>query len=74
MILHADAYVLYGYTTKTVGSAAAAQTRALREYQASSASHSPVWFITFTTLGKTHEAAKLCLTLPKYCKTFDSPK
>ena len=36
--------------------------------------HSLVWFITFTTSAKTSGIAGLCLTLPKYCKIFDSPK
>ena len=46
---------------------------ALGEYQVSSASHCPMWFITFMTSAKAFSAAKLHLTLPKYCKTFDSP-
>ena len=46
----------------------------LGEYQVSSVSHSPVWFITFTTSAKVSRVAKLCLMLPKYCKTFDSSK
>ena len=32
-----------------------------------------VWFVSFMTLGKTSGVGKLCLMLPKYCKTFDSP-
>ena len=36
------------------------------------ASHSPVWFVLFTTSAKMSGAAKIYLTLPKYCKTFDS--
>ena len=39
-------------------------------YKVSLASHSPVWFITFMNPAK---ESKLCLTLPKYCKTFDLP-
>ena len=39
----------------------------------SSTSHSPLWFITLTTLEEASEPAVLCLMLPKYCKTFDSP-
>ena len=39
---------------------------AFEEYQASSASHSPVWFINFNTLPKASEAKKLWLMLPKY--------
>ena len=38
-------------------------------YQVSLASHSPVWFVTFTTSLKASGATEL----PKYCKTFDSP-
>ena len=37
----------------------------LREYQVSEASHSPVWFVTFTTLAKPCGAIDLCLILPK---------
>ena len=37
------------------------------------APHSPVWFYHFHGFGKIFRAAKMCLTLPKYCKTFDSP-
>ena len=40
-----------------------------REYQASLASHSPVWLITFTTSIKAPGTAKLCLLLAKFCKT-----
>ena len=43
------------------------------EYQVSLAFHSPVWF-TFTTSAKLSGATKLCLTLPRYCKAFDSSK
>ena len=39
-----------------------------------SISHSSVWFITFTAATKSTRAAELCLTLPKYNKTFDSPQ
>ena len=42
--------------------------------QAIEASHSPVWFPTFTILAKSSEVAKLCFMLPKYCKTFDLMK
>ena len=42
---------------------------ALREYQASSAFH----IIKFMTSAKASRSTKLCITLPKYCKTFDSP-
>ena len=45
---------------------------ALAEYKVSSASYSPVWFVMFMTLAKTPRTTELCLTLPKYCKTFDS--
>ena len=38
------------------------------------ASHNPAWFITLRTSGKSSRAADLCLRLPKYCETFDSPK
>ena len=37
------------------------------------ASLHPVWFITFTTLAKASRTTELCLTLLKYCQTFDSP-
>ena len=40
-------------------------------YQASSASHNSAWFVTFTTSAKASRAVKFCITLPKYCKTFD---
>ena len=45
----------------------------LEEIEASSASHSPVWFIIFTISAKASGAAKLFLTLSKYCNTFSSP-
>ena len=35
--------------------------------------HSTMWFVTFTTLAKIFRAAKSCLMLPQYCKTFDFP-
>ena len=34
--------------------------------------HSLVWLAIFTTLANASEAEELCLTLEKYCKTFDS--
>ena len=43
------------------------------EHQVWSACHSSVWFIPFRTSVKVSGIADLCLTLPKYCKTFDSP-
>ena len=45
----------------------------LREYQASLISR-PVWFVTFTNLPKATRVAKLCFTLTKYSKSFDSSK
>ena len=33
--------------------------------------HPELWFVTFLTTAKAFKAAKLFLTLPKYCKTFD---
>ena len=42
----------------------------LGEYQASSGSHNPVWFMIFSTSAKASNYAKLFLTLPKYSKTF----
>ena len=42
---------------------------ALGEYQVSSASHSPVWPVTFMTLAKASRADELCHTSPKYCAT-----
>ena len=45
---------------------------ALREYQANSVSHGPVRFVTYMISAKASGAAELCLTLWKYCKTFDS--
>ena len=47
---------------------------AYREYQESSASNRPVWFIIFTAPVKASAAVKLCLKYIKYCKTFDSPE
>ena len=44
----------------------------IREYQASLASHSPVWFIIFMNLAKASTFTELYLTLPQYCKSFDS--
>ena len=46
------------------------QRVALGEYQASLASHSLVLFVTFMTSRNASKAAKLFLTLPKYCKTL----
>ena len=43
-----------------------------REYQAYLGSHSSVWFVTIMTLAKASGVEELCLTLPNYCKTFDS--
>ena len=37
-------------------------------------SNSPGSFVTSTTSGKVSQAAELCPTLPRYHKTFDSPK
>ena len=51
-----------------------ANTAALEEYQKSSASYSPMWFVTFTTSAKSSRAIKLCFMLTKYSKTFDLPK
>ena len=45
---------------------------AFRDYQSSSASHCPVWFVTFTDSAKASGAVELCLILQKYRKTFDS--
>ena len=41
-------------------------------YQAILVSPSSVSFVTFTTSAKVSETVKLFLTLPRYCKTFDS--
>ena len=51
-------------------------TRLLRAIlnKVSLASHNSVWFITFTNPAKAFEPTELCLTLPKYCRTFDSPQ
>ena len=46
---------------------------ALQDYRASWASHSSVRFVSYVTLAKESKTAELCLTLPKYWKTFDSP-
>ena len=35
--------------------------------------HSLMSLVSFITTAKASGAAKLCLMLPKYCKTFDSP-
>ena len=43
------------------------------EYQASSSSDSLFSFVTFTTSIKASGAVELCLTLPNFWKTFDSP-
>ena len=45
---------------------------ALKEYRASLASRNPMGLILFYE-AKASEVAELCLTLPKYCKSFDSP-
>ena len=45
----------------------------LGEYRVSTASYSPVVFITFITLAKAFRAAEFCLVL-KYFKTFDLNK
>ena len=42
------------------------------DYQASSATYTQESFVSFMTSAKASRAAELCLTLPKYCKTFDS--
>ena len=48
------------------------QSSSTQEYQASLASHKPVWFAILVTSAKVSRASKLCLILPKYCKTFGS--
>ena len=47
--------------------------KSVGEYQARSTSHKPVLFVTFTTSAKSSGDDELCLTWPKFCKTFDSP-
>ena len=42
-------------------------TQILESNQVSSASHSPVWFVTFMTSVKAFKTAKMCLILLKYC-------
>ena len=44
---------------------------AQEEYQVISAYDSPVCFITFTSSEKASGTAELCLTLSKFCTTFD---
>ena len=51
-----------------------AMFQALRVYQVSLAYYSSLLFIIFITLAKQPGKAKLCITLPKYCKNFDSPE
>ena len=45
----------------------------LGKYQVSLSFHNTATVITFMTSLKAFEAAEFCLTLAKYCKTFDSP-
>ena len=49
------------------------ETLVVGEYQASSVSHSRVWFVTFTNLAKASRSSELYQTLSKYRKTFDPP-
>ena len=45
-----------------------------RRYQASKVFHSPVWCVIFTVTENLSETAELPHVLPKYYKTFDSPR